>query len=216
MITIRSQGVRRMLCEKCHEKEAVVSIVEVVNGKERKLRLCRDCAAEGAGGGIAIMQMSANSVLGGLISGLFGMPQPDLSENEESEEDSRQTNVICPSCGMSYDEFVKYGTLGCPQCYASFGFLLDRYMKKMQGSSRHAGREPLYNEETVHVPGTQQRTELIEDADGDEQICVVVDLNASRNELTAALSRAVAREDYEEAARLRDLLRKTEGAVQDA
>ena len=133
-----------MLCERCHEREAVVSIMEIVGGRERKLRLCRECAQEGAGGGIAIMQMSAGSVLeglgglGGLLSGLFGVHDQDPEdETEDARDDDRQTNVICPSCKMTFDEFRKYGTFGCPVCYDSFGFLLERYMQKTQGSPVH-------------------------------------------------------------------------------
>ena len=207
-----------MLCERCHEKEAVVTVMEIVDGREKKIRLCRDCAAQGAGGGIAIMQMSAGSVLGGLLSGLLGLPQTEAAPEQEGQEDEgRHTNVICPSCGTTYDEFVKYGTLGCPQCYHSFGFLLERYLEKMQGASRHTGIRPHQEEREPSQMDLQQTADSEDRLEYDDgRICVIVDREAGRRELQAALDRALAREDYEEAARLRDLVSSLGGAYKHA
>ena len=88
---------------------------------------------------------------------------------------------ICPLCGMKFMEFRIGGRLGCPNDYVAFDRGLIPLLRRTQeGVTRHVGKVPR------RVP----------------------DAAAARSlKLRAELRRAVAREDYEEAARLRDLLR---------
>ena len=51
---------------------------------------------------------------------------------------------ICPTCGISYQEFLNTGLLGCPECYRTFAPELDR------GIEKHSG----------HLPGTLSENPL--------------------------------------------------------
>jgi protein arginine kinase activator len=85
----------------------------------------------------------------------------------------------CPDCGLRFMEFRVEGRLGCPADYEAFGPGLLPMLRKAQGASRHVGK----------VPARGQRP-------------------GARLRLRAELRDAVAREDYEAAARLRDRLRQ--------
>lgn len=88
---------------------------------------------------------------------------------------------ICPLCGTKFMEFRISGRLGCPNDYAAFEKgLLPLLRRTQEGVTRHVGKAPRRS------PGP--------DASG---------LLRLRAELRAAIDR----EDYEEAARLRDRLR---------
>jgi protein arginine kinase activator len=89
--------------------------------------------------------------------------------------------LVCPACGTHYMEFRTHGRLGCPQDYRVFASGLAGILPRYHGASRHVGKRPR---------GAARR-------DG-------------RLELRAQLREAVAREDYEQAARLRDQLRAQE------
>lgn len=85
----------------------------------------------------------------------------------------------CPHCGLRFMEFRVGGRLGCPADYDAFGAGLLPLLKKAQGATRHVGK----------VAARGQRP-------------------GERLQLRAELRDAIAREHYEDAARLRDRLRQ--------
>ncbi len=89
--------------------------------------------------------------------------------------------IVCPACGLKYMEFRASGRFGCPEDYRLFAMGLSRILSRYHGASRHIGKSPRPRR------GGAERLRL-------------------RSELKAA----VAREDYEAAARLRDQLKAEE------
>jgi len=87
----------------------------------------------------------------------------------------------CPDCRLRYVDFRAGGRLGCPRDYEVFRTGLMPMLLRFHGASRHVGKRARSR------PGA-----------------------ADRLRLRARLRQAVAREDYEEAARLRDQLRPKE------
>lgn len=100
-----------------------------------------------------------------------------MSHKGESRE--KKPDLICLKCGETYAEFQKTGRLGCAACYEAFKSELTPLITRVQGRAQHAGRRP---------PSCR------EDAEKTLQI----------SKMRGMLEEAVAREDYEEAARLRD------------
>ncbi|MBI5244693.1 MAG: UvrB/UvrC motif-containing protein [Elusimicrobia bacterium] len=96
--------------------------------------------------------------------------------------EARPKDLLCRACGLRYSSFRETGMLGCPSCYESFAGPLSAVLKQIHGASRHGGKAPA---------GSPDRRRIEEDA-------------AKLREL---LKKAVAAEDFEEAARLRDRLR---------
>jgi protein arginine kinase activator len=92
--------------------------------------------------------------------------------------------LACPACGIKYMEFRNSGRLGCPHDYAVFRTGLAPLLERIHRAGRHVGKAP----RRPGDPGT-----LAEVAD-----------------LRRQLQEAVRTEAYEEAVRLRDLLRKKE------
>ena len=99
-------------------------------------------------------------------------------------------DAVCPRCGQTYAEFQKTGMLGCAECYQAFRKELTPLITRVQGRSQHAGRRPPVSEEE------QARQTLME-------------------EIRALMEAAVAEENFEEAARLRDELRAMAPARED-
>lgn len=90
--------------------------------------------------------------------------------------------ITCPRCGETYSEFQKTGMLGCAECYQAFRKELTPLIARVQGRAQHAGRRPPVSEEE------QARLNQMES-------------------LRSRMEAAVAEENFEEAARLRDELR---------
>ena len=103
-------------------------------------------------------------------------------ERQRENEDKVIHTIVCPKCGETYAEFQKTGMLGCAACYQAFRRELEPVITRVQGRTQHAGRRPPVSEEE------QARQTRME-------------------ELRTLMEAAVAQENFEEAARLRDELR---------
>ena len=92
----------------------------------------------------------------------------------------------CPDCGITYAEFRAMGRLGCPRDYEVFlGEMVPLLERIHHGGSQHIGKSPA---------STDGRSEAERELIG----------------LRRALAEAVQREQYEEAARIRDRIRVVE------
>lgn len=95
------------------------------------------------------------------------------------------SRLTCPCCGIKYMEFRAEGRLGCPKDYDVFRVGLEPLLRRIHRATRHLGKGPRRN------PHAQQRhTELIA--------------------LRRQLQTAVETEAFEDAVRLRDLIRQKE------
>lgn len=93
----------------------------------------------------------------------------------------------CPGCGMVPADFRAKGRLGCPRCYDAFRTELMPLLQRIHEAQAHTGRLPSTMSETPRPADPGDLTELRKD-----------------------LEDAVRGERYEEAAQLRDQLRRAE------
>ena len=89
----------------------------------------------------------------------------------------------CGRCGLTYEDFRRTGRLGCPECYNTFKDAIAELLKKIHGTVSYGGKVP---------------------AKSEKDSTVMTDLKRLR----AALRTAVEKEEFEEAARLRDEIKK--------
>lgn len=94
-------------------------------------------------------------------------------------------DVRCSNCGLTYQEFARSGRLGCSHCYDEFGGRLEPVLRRIHGSPRHTGKLPARSGGAIKLRQNLQN-------------------------LREALARAVQAENFEEAARLRDEIRRLE------
>jgi len=106
----------------------------------------------------------------------------------KAQESTPEKVTRCPRCGMGLSDFKQRERLGCPACYDAFADELMPLIKAMHRSERHVGKRP---GEAGGLPmGVRRELE----------------------QLRGALESAVAEENYEEAARLRDRIRSLESS----
>lgn len=192
-----------MLCSMCHKNEAVICYTEIINGVKKEQYLCPECAAKYTSFDSDTLGMAPGNLLASLLTSVLG--QTGIA----AEDDAKKTNLVCPKCGMTYNEFLKYSKFGCPECVHTFGFLLDDYFKKIQGSCEHCGKV-YHGGETVFIPDI---TAVTDDgsASAAPEVAPAVRVNDKDSKevasLKKALDKAIRDEEYEEAARLRDEIR---------
>ncbi len=161
-----------MQCDICAKKKATVHLTEIVDEQMSEMHLCEECARQKSS------QMEQQFGLADLLAGLgdFG----------KQLKDAEKVNIQCSNCAMSYDDFRKFGRLGCNKCYDSFKTHLSTLLKKIHGSNQHFGKSP------VRIPQEERRK--IE----------------SLQDLKNHLMQAIQMEDFEKAAQLRDKIREIE------
>jgi protein arginine kinase activator len=102
-----------------------------------------------------------------------------LGASKEMEETNGGVELKCPTCGFTQADFKKSGRLGCSECYNTFAEPLHALLKSMHKGTRHAGK----------VPQNLQKSR---------------DMMDKLRSLQKKLDKAVAAENFEEAAELRD------------
>ena len=97
--------------------------------------------------------------------------------------------TACPACGITEAQFAKRGLLGCAGCYKTFGGRLEAVLRRIHGTTAHTGKVPRRSGGKARV------------------------INQLAN-LKAKLREAIAREEFELAAQLRDRIRELEKELQ--
>ena len=174
-----------MLCEKCNKNNASFFYDENINGKKRSLALCDACAANlKASGelplGDGILSFSHGTSLSSLSDSLFGTHFAPY-EKPHSENAPKR----CPFCGSTIYDLKKSGKVGCGECYKTFSSELGRTIHQIHGNSNHVGKAP------VNFREKHQKASELEG-------------------LKKKLKDAIAEENFEDAALLRDKIRKLE------
>lgn len=184
-----------MNCSNCGKNEATVKFVQVVNGVKTELFLCEDCAEE-----IGFESINLNLPID--FSSFIGDFFDSYGQDELLSVLTQKNEQKCKNCGLSYEEFVKTGKLGCVNCYDVFKDRIDLITKNIQGSSMHVGR------------GINKKEDFVGD-NGDKiaQKNVKTEIDKSSNqvkELKDQLKNAIKEERYEDAAKIRDEIKKFE------
>lgn len=186
-----------MLCEKCHKREARIYYTEIIGGKKKEQYLCETCASQYTSFQIEKNGVDVNlsGLLGSILSSYYG-------EKAQVPENTEKTKA-CPSCGMTYEEVLKTGKLGCAECYHNFGEMIERTLRQIQGADSHIGKRP----------DSQPLTEAVEKPEPAEAETKLSQIE----KLHFQLQQAIEKEEFEEAARLRDEIRGlTKEAAKDA
>lgn len=177
-----------MLCQNCGDHDANVRYTQIINGVKKEMFLCEKCSQElGIGNMDFSMPINLSSFLG------------EFLEQEASLLPSFATprQLKCDTCNMSYDEFIQTGRFGCEDCFDVFSDRIDSILRNIQGGNRHLGR-------IGKVSNTSK----------DKEIEKRQDVNSKENskieQLKQNMKEAIAEERYEDAAKIRDEIKKIE------
>lgn len=172
-----------MLCDKCHKREAKIYCTEIINGEKKEQSLCEECASEYTSFQMDKTMYNKEISIGGLLSSILG----NYYVNQPAIEEKKIPMIKCKECGMTYETFLQGGKFGCSHCYKSFGKVLEKSLKQIHGAEFHVGKRP-----KGYLSATDQ---------------IVKGLSALER-LSIKLQDAIEKEEFEEAARLRDVIKE--------
>ncbi len=166
------------LCNDCKKREATVKITQVVGAKNVTMHLCNECAAaRGFHSPLDQVPFPLKDILANMVKS----PTQPISAKASGEP------IACESCGLEFDEFTRLGRFGCGGCYRAFRPRIESIMRKIHGASLHRGMNPM---SALGSSGTSDALPVQEEA-----------------RLQQELKKAIATEDFERAAELRDKIR---------
>lgn len=173
-----------MLCQSCGQRPATTHIKSVVNGQLTETHLCAHCAKEQGYGNI----LGSWGGFGSLLGGLLGSPLPETTPQQLQH---------CPGCGASFQEISRSGQIGCAQCYDTFRAQLLPVIQRIHGAAQHRGKSP--GGSALRV--TERNTQLAPTAQPAE---------SPLEEKKRLLQEAIAAQNFERAAELRDQIKEME------
>ena len=178
-----------MLCQNCGKNEVTFKYTQVINGVKKEMNLCDKCAREL---GLKDMNFSMPINFSSFLSDFFN----DYSDSLLPNFMGAQT-FGCESCGTTFDDFVNSGEFGCSSCYDLFEDRITPILRNLQGATRHVGRgyraiKPSTGNEKTSAKKTVKKEE--------SQI----------EKLQKDLQKAIKDERYEDAAKIRDEIKKLE------
>lgn len=182
-----------MLCDNCGKREANVRYSENINGRKKELHLCEECSKK-----LGIENMDFNMPID--FSSFFGGLLEDFGTNDFMPLFNEVKQLKCDNCGYTFEDIVNTGKLGCENCYSVFENRLDPIIKKIQGSNKHVGRTGKIIDSKISekINNKDSKTENNKDVSKVEKL---------QNDL----KKAIKEEEYEEAAKIRDEIKKLEG-----
>lgn len=182
-----------MDCQCCNKKQSGVHIFDVAsNAVEQQFGVCTDCFALIKR---YLFEMSRPLIpTADVIREVQALISTDQTALAKLPEPGGITPVnrdvpTCPECGMTLSEFRAKGRFGCPRDYELFHEHLEPLLERIHDvqPARHEGRLPASTVPVVSLDRAQQMARL-------------------RKQLDAA----IAEENYEQAADLRDQIKQLE------
>lgn len=175
-----------MLCQNCNKNEATVKYTEIINGEKTEVMLCEKCSKE-----LGIGHMNFNMPID--FSSFFGDFLEDYEESSFMPLLTTNKQLKCNNCNMTFEEFMEQGKFGCEECYDAFSSKIDSILKRIQGSNRYAGKKLVSNgENKIKFKEKPEKKET------------------EKEKLQKQLKEAIQKENYEEAAKIRDKIKELE------
>ncbi len=200
------------LCEECGVNEASCTVAMVMGGKTLHRHLCQACMSRI---GMTIASGNIQQLLGAFMAAAKEAAremaqeaaeageeipaaedapletEPETAEEADAPATESVLETACPVCGLTLRTFRTTGTMGCAACYEAFRGGLMPLMRSRCPVLQHVGRRPLVSEAARQ-------------------------LRARQEDLQHQLEQAVAQENFEMAARLRDALRALSDGEENA
>ena len=182
------------MCDNCGKRNANVRYSENINGRKKELNLCEECSNK-----LGIGQMDFSMPID--FSSFFGGFMDDFTTTAFMPMINEIKALKCNSCGYTFDDISNTGKLGCKDCYDVFEDRIDSIIKRIQGANHHVGRiGKAIDKKIENKINNNKETEVKKEEKSESKL----------EQLQKELKQAIMDERYEDAARIRDEIKKLE------
>jgi len=173
-----------MKCDLCHVNEATIHLIKIQGDRVERVNLCKECAKKFS----FLSDENFYEDLAGILYKLLGEGSDNLSYKKDKKfwkNLKYARNRKCPYCGTDLNTIKRSGKVGCSNCYSEFKNELFPVIMSIQGS--------LENKSKIPVNTTRK-----------------IKLEKSLRDLKNKLQNEIVIENFEEAAKIRDRIRRLE------
>lgn len=180
-----------MKCENCGNNEANVKYTQIINGEKKQMFLCEECSEKLGINDIHFnMPISFNSFLEDFFN--------DMNEINLIPSLGESKTIQCDKCGLTWDNFLHTGKFGCSNCYDDFSSRIEPILRSLQGATSHIGRIGEIRS------GNNVKQNLDDKMEVENKEVTEIE------KLKQDLKNAIKDERYEDAAKIRDEIKKYE------
>ncbi|MDR0978726.1 MAG: UvrB/UvrC motif-containing protein [Lachnospiraceae bacterium] len=179
-----------MKCQNCLKNEANFIYKQNINGVKKEIILCDECREK-----MGVNKMDFNIPIS--FSSFFGDMLNEYNSSNILTFMPEVKEIKCENCNTTYDEFMKTGKFGCANCYNVFENKIDPILKRIHGENTYLGRKSKENEITILKKTKTTKAKATTKVDKLE-------------ELKQELKKLIQEENYEQAAIVRDEIKKME------
>lgn len=181
-----------MKCENCGRNDANVKYTQIINGEKKQMFLCEECSEK-----LGINDIHFNMPINftNFLTDFFS----DMNDISLIPSLGQANNLKCNKCGLLWDDFLHTGKFGCSNCYEDFSSRIEPILRSMQGATSHVGRLGEVRE------GNNIKQNLDDKIENEQNEA----LNKIQK-LKEDLKQAIKEERYEDAAKIRDQIKKEE------
>jgi len=223
-------------CQACHKRPAKIKFIKIHEGQWTEVLICQVCAQSMASEEKSGAHLKLDNVMEALMKpggGSAGeIPTDKMLPALPGGDPKPASELICPSCGLSYSNYRPSLMLGCSDCYAAFEAALSADLRRIHGHQQHKGRRParmpqheqqrrrgefMIEAAARVVPSLDPEVadkQLTPESDNTPVVPVALDapdpakIKAKMRELKRRLDDAIGLEEFAEAAGLRDQIKK--------
>lgn len=181
-----------MKCENCGKNNANVRYTQIINGEKKQMFLCEECSEK-----LGINDIHFNMPISftSFLSDFFN----DVNDFELIPTLGGANKLKCSKCGLDWEDFLHNGKFGCSNCYSDFEMKIDPILRSLHGATNHIGR----------LGDVKLGNEIKQNLDDKVQEQENKNIN-KLDKLKEELKQAIKEERYEDAAKIRDLIKKEE------
>lgn len=181
-----------MKCENCGKNDANVKYTQIINGEKKQMFLCEECSEK-----LGINDIHFNMPINftSFLTDFFD----DMNDISLMPSVGTLNPLKCSKCGLTWDDFLHTGRFGCSNCYSDFETRIDPILRSLQGATSHIGR-------IGDIKQGNNVKQNLDDKLQNEEIEAVSKIE----KLKADLKQAIKEERYEDAAKIRDEIKKQE------
>lgn len=186
-----------MKCENCGKNNANVKYTQIINGEKKQMFLCEECSEK-----LGINDIHFNMPINftNFLTDFFD----DMNDISLIPSIGKTNQLECSKCGLNWDDFLHTGKFGCSNCYSDFESRIDPILRSMQGATNHIGRIGKV------IEGNNIKQNLDDKISNNEANSNQTKQINELEQLKADLKQAVKEERYEDAAKIRDEIKKKE------
>lgn len=191
-----------MKCENCGKNEANVKYTQIINGEKKQMFLCEECSEKlGIDNNIHLnMPIDFSSFLSDFFDDVNAITPMPMLEKE----------LRCEKCGLTFDDFMNTGKFGCSNCFEEFEERIDPILKNIHGSNRHIGRLGSVIEGNRISKDSKDQFDITNNSSSSNNNQLKNEKEKHIENLKSDLKLAIKEERYEDAAKIRDEIKKEE------